>query len=182
LIYQALQDGTHTRPGRRVKIVNFGLDPAEGLDMGLQVEKVANDKKRHPVGSYIGPHWEQWLQSHRIELNAMTTDLFLRWLDYKMEIHGSGKLIPPAEVATVEMVNKVDQELRKVLSDRILAAAGLEAQVKDAFHALWGNGLPQAIAATPDTIQQDLEVNASESWRDSVVRQAQGVVNRHLGT
>ena len=35
MIFQTLQEGTKARPGRRVEIVNLGLDPAEAVDMGL---------------------------------------------------------------------------------------------------------------------------------------------------
>ena len=35
MIYQTLQEATKARPGRRVEIVNLGLEPGEALDMGL---------------------------------------------------------------------------------------------------------------------------------------------------
>ncbi|MCC6458798.1 MAG: hypothetical protein IT328_27890 [Caldilineaceae bacterium] len=180
LIYQALQDGTRTRPGRKVKIVNFGLDPVEGIEMGLQVERVASDKKRHPVGTYVDPRWAQWLQTHRIELNAMTTDLFLRWLDYKMEIHGSGKLIPPQGVAALELVSKVLDELRRQLSDRILADARINDQVSSAFGELYNNGLQGDLSNVLDRIDQDLSDDDTKSWRKSVVDMAGEVATSHL--
>ena len=37
-----------------------------------------------------------WLQTNRVELNAMTTPQLIEWLDEKMAEHGDGKLIPPA--------------------------------------------------------------------------------------
>ena len=38
---------------------------------------------------------DEWLQTHRVELNAMTTPQFIAWLDRKMAEHGDGKLVPP---------------------------------------------------------------------------------------
>jgi hypothetical protein len=43
-----------------------------------------------PIGK--GRDWEEWLQTHRVELNAMTTPQFIEWLDRKMAEHGDGKL------------------------------------------------------------------------------------------
>ncbi len=180
LIYQALQDGTRTRPGRKVRIVNLGLDPEEGLSMGLQVERVSSDKKRHPVGSYVEPRWEQWLQSHRIELNAMTTDVFLNWLDGKMEKHGNGKLIPPQSVAALELLLKVQDELRRQLSDRILAEAGIDDLVSIAWGEIFNNGLQSTLSTVSDRIEQDLWNDDEKSWRDSVVDMAGEVATSHL--
>jgi hypothetical protein len=181
LIYQALQDGTRTRPGRKVKIVNFGLEPHEGAEMGLQVERVTSDKKRHPVGSYIDPRWAQWLQGHRIELNAMTTDVFLRWLDSKMDYYGNGKLIPPVEVTTTEMLAKVEEELRRQLTERILAEADFEDQVQDELSTLKPHVLSElSRAVIPGRIHRDLIRDASKSWRDSIDTFATELVDWYL--
>ena len=85
-------DATTARPGRRVKVVNLGLEPEEGVAMGLQVEPV-QAKKTVPVAEYVPYKWRKWLQIHRIELNAMTSPQFLAWLNRKFE-STAGKLIP----------------------------------------------------------------------------------------
>jgi hypothetical protein len=54
-----------------------------------------------------GDHWEEWLQDHRVELNAMTTPQFIEWLDVKMAKHGVGKLIPPADVLEDELAMRL---------------------------------------------------------------------------
>ena len=41
----------------------------------------------------------KWLQTHRVELNAMTPGELIRWLDEHVEQHGALKVIPPAELA-----------------------------------------------------------------------------------
>ena len=76
MIYQTLQEGTRARPGRRVEIVNLGLDPAEAIDMALPAEEI-EAKGRRPVATYIDDPWREWLQTHRVELNAMDTPTFL---------------------------------------------------------------------------------------------------------
>ena len=68
----------------------------------------AEYKRRQPVADYVrahGPEWPDWLQDHRIELNAMTTPQLIEWLDRKMEEHGHGRLVPPAEVLALTGTN-----------------------------------------------------------------------------
>ena len=55
------------------------------------------------MADYIGDRWREWLQTHRVELNAMDTPTFLEWLDGKME-QASGKLIPPPAVLLAHLV------------------------------------------------------------------------------
>src|SRR5262249_53546435 len=86
-IHEAMQAGAAARPKRAVTIHNLGLEPEEALAMGLDPEPVQRKEgksgkaKRVPVGEYVEPRWRQWLQRHRVELNAMTTPDFIAWLD-----------------------------------------------------------------------------------------------------
>src|SRR5262249_28118232 len=88
MIYQTFQEATKARGARKIKIVNLGLEPWEAREMGLGVEDLEPSEKRKPVADYVleegdGEEWEEWLQTHRTELNAMTTPQFIDWLDQK---------------------------------------------------------------------------------------------------
>src|SRR5262249_11868573 len=104
LIYDTFQGATKARGARKVKIINLGLEPWEALAMGLDVETVKAGDQRKPVAAYVTEHqyeepegnWAEWLQTKRVELNAMSTPEFIRWLDSKMAAYD--KLIPPAAV------------------------------------------------------------------------------------
>jgi hypothetical protein len=127
MIYQTLQEGTKARPGRRVEIVNLGLDPAEALDMGLPVEPLDRKGSRTiPVAGYLDQQWREWLQTHRVELNAMDSPTFLEWLDAKMEQAG-GKLIPPPDV----VADRLRDETRSIIRDRLVEAALLGARIEE---------------------------------------------------
>ena len=69
--------------------------------MGLEVETIETDDKRRAVAAYVWERgdrdWDDWLQTRRVELNAMTTPAFISWLDSKLTAH-DGKLIPPDDV------------------------------------------------------------------------------------
>ena len=101
MIYQTLQEATKARGARKIKIVHLGLHPWEAVEAGFGNRgSRRRSEKRKPVADYVlkrdrdfpneapgGISWEEWLQTHRIELNAMTTPEFIAWLDAKMAEH-----------------------------------------------------------------------------------------------
>ena len=140
LIYQTLQEATRARGRRLVEIINLGLEPWEGLAMGLDVEDFVSKGKR-PVAKYIheggdGDDWEDWLQRHRIELNAMTSPQFIDWLDKKMEIYNVGKVVPPEGVMQGTLLSLLEDRVRHDITQEILAKAGLEQRVTAAMQEL----------------------------------------------
>jgi hypothetical protein len=80
--------------------------------------------------------WDEWLQSHRVELNAMTTPQFIAWLNRKMAEHGEGKLIPPPEVLRSELEQKLAANVRETITEKILREADLESQISEALGAI----------------------------------------------
>jgi hypothetical protein len=139
MIYQTLQEATKARGARKVRIVNLGLEPWEAVEMGLEVETVEAAKRLKPVADYVSEHgikWEHWLQTHRVELNAMTTPQLIRWLDQKMADHGDGKLIPPPEVLEQELADRIESKVREAITERILREAKLDDQVAAAVAAI----------------------------------------------
>jgi hypothetical protein len=122
MIYQTLQNETKARGARKIEIINLGLEPWEALAMGPEVENLERKKDRKAVAEYVldrddGDHWEEWLQDHRVELNAMTTPQFIEWLDVKMAKHGVGKLIPPADVLEDELAMRLENQVRADLTE-----------------------------------------------------------------
>jgi hypothetical protein len=169
MIHQTFQEATKARGARRVHIVNLGLEPWEALDLELDVEDVKNADKRKPVANYVleredGDYWEEWLQTRRVELNAMTTPQFIAWLDRKMAEHGDGKLIPPPEVVTAELEEKLGAELRTLLTARILREADFEGQLTRAL-----NEIERPLdAAMVSNIRQMLEHAPEREWREYI--------------
>jgi hypothetical protein len=99
IIFQSFQDETEARPKRSIDIVNLGLDVEEAMGLaseGLVDIEDARYEKKQPVARYVKPHQAEWLQTHRVELNAFTTAAFINWLDEKMRPY-KGKVVPPIE-------------------------------------------------------------------------------------
>jgi hypothetical protein len=171
MIYQTFQEATKAREARKVKIVNLGLEPWEALAMGLDVEDVEENDRRKPVADYVieredaapdGEAWEEWLQKHRVELNAMTTPQFIGWLDGKLVDHG--KLVPSPDVLTVELNERIEEKLRASITERILREAGVEDQIAAGIAAI---EMPTADALT-EGIRQMFEREPDREWRDHI--------------
>ncbi|CAI8949260.1 HATPase_c domain-containing protein [Brevibacillus sp. IT-7CA2] len=128
-IFETLQEATSARPGRKVKVINLGLDPEEAVDMGLQIETFESDRRR-PVADYVSWRWSEWLQSNRVELNAMTTPEFIEWLEDKMEEHGVGKVIPTEDVLARTFEESAEKAIRSRVMNDILEQNLYEKQVE----------------------------------------------------
>jgi hypothetical protein len=133
--------GNQGTGARKIKIVNIGLEPWEAIEMGLEIETLPRGDDRKAVAKYVlerddEEDWQEWLQTHRVELNAMTTPQLIRWLDQKMTKFGSGKLIPPPQVLEQEFSKQIEQKVREEVRVRILREANFDAQVADAIAAI----------------------------------------------
>jgi hypothetical protein len=166
MIYQTFQQETKARGARKIQIVNVGLEPWEADAMGLEVETVEAGKRRKPVAEYARDgsegDWEDWLQTRRVELNAMTTPQFIEWLDGKMANYD--KLIPPPDVLEAELDARIEDKVRDDIRERILEEAGFEDQVDDAIAAL---KKPNA-AALAKGIKALFKRKPDAEWRDHI--------------
>jgi hypothetical protein len=166
MIYQTFQEETKARGARKIHIVNLGLEPWEAMEMGLEVEGVEAGDRRKPVAHYFreredGEYWETWLQTHRVELNAMTTPQFIEWLDGKMAAHH--KLVPPPDVLDSELEALVEKNVRDAVTRRVLREANVDAQVAAALAEIekpdadtLAKSIGQLFGEQPDSEWRDL--------------------------
>jgi hypothetical protein len=168
-----VQEATQARGARKINIVHLGLHPWEAIAIGLEVETVEEGKRRKPVADYVlnrrdrvpnGDTWEEWLQTHRIELNAMTTPQFIAWLDGKMAEAKYGKLIPPDEVLEAELATRIEQKTRAAITELILREAKLDDQVKAAVDAI---KTPGAATLVKD-IKRLFKTEPERDWRSHI--------------
>ena len=143
--------------------------------MGLVPETFVS-KDRRPVADYVSHRWAEWLQTHRIELNTMTTPQFLQWLNDKMEKFGQGKLIPPESVLEDELHEKVREKLEQDITDRILKEQDVEGQIDQAFENLRPI-LDEKAKELPNYVVEDLTKEPYQSWRDPVLKTAKDIVD-----
>jgi hypothetical protein len=168
MIYETFQEATKARGARKVKIVNLGLEPWEAVDMGLSVETVEAGERRKPVADYVreqddSEDWEEWLQTHRVELNAMTTPQLIDWLDRKMA--GYEKLIPPGDVLSAELDEQIEETVREKIMDHILHDARFEDQVAAAVAMI---EKPDAAELAKGIRKLFEEQGRDREWRDYI--------------
>jgi hypothetical protein len=181
MIYHTLVNETKARGNRRIDIINLGIDPWEAIDMGLDVEDVKYER-RQAVAEYITNrpdrgHWSEWLQTHRVELNAMTSPQFIAWLDQKMDEYSTGKVIPPAEIVIESIRERAEDMIRERITERILREAGIERQVEQAMQDL---ALPAAADVRDDMIEF-FSKSPTEPWRTRVNEIAQMIAANDNG-
>jgi hypothetical protein len=167
MIYQALQEGTRARPGRKIRIVNLGLEPEEALEMGLQVEKVKRDSsRRQPVANYVDEEWHGWLQNNRVELNAMTTPQLLEWLDRKFEEYG-GKLLPPESVLTDRLELEMRTSLEAQITEQVLREARIQERVRHEVRRR-RQAIKSHLVTIEQNVRDDLEAHPERHWSHPV--------------
>ncbi len=166
LIYQSLQEATRARPGRRVRVINLGLEPEEAVAMGLELEDVEAGERRRPIASYVPADWQSWLLHHRVELNAMTTPQFIAWLDDKMAAFGNGKLVPPAAVLTTDLSGVLEHRLHRQITEQILREAQIDERVAAALQEI-ALPPPEGLRTAVDDALTD---QPAASWRAAIAR------------
>ena len=176
MIYQTLQEATAARGARKIKIVNIGLEPWEAVEMNFRAEEFeqgetkSGEDRFRPVANYVAntmqsmTRWMDWLQTHRIELNAMTTPELIEWLDRKMAEHGAVKLIPPNKVIADEFENKLAEAVRVAVIERILREAKAEQQISKAL----GKIKRPTVPAFTKGINTMFAGDAKRPWRDFI--------------
>jgi hypothetical protein len=172
MIYQTLMEATTARAGRRVHVVNLGLEPEDALAMGLEVETFQS-KKAVPVADYVPNSWKVWLQTHRVELNAMTSPQFLAWLDRKF-VQAVGKIIPPGDVIMQHQEQVARATLRTTIAERILREAGIDDHVEAALAELLPQ-LPTGLDAY-EMIDAAFRDDPAQQWRGPVERRIREMV------
>jgi len=177
MIYEALQQATDARPGRNVEIVNLGLEPKEALEMGLGVEPVnRKDRRAVPVANYVSGNWRVWLQSQRVELNAMSTPQFLDWLERKIRDYHFGKLIPPPSVLTERLRREAQERSFEETRARILREQRCEEQADRDFRKLKPS-LRKATRALRTHVRQFLKNAPTAWWPKAVAEVVEKLVN-----
>jgi hypothetical protein len=184
LIYQTFQEETKARGARKIRVVNLGLEPWEAIEMGLEIEDIERGKRRRAVADYVrertdiddylpdceDENWEEWLQTHRIELNAMKTLQLIEWLNAKLAPYEGerapydGKLIPPDDILKAELDDRIEDKIRAAVAERILREAGFEDQVADAIAEI---KTPSADALVKG-IKKMFKSKLDREWRDHI--------------
>ncbi len=168
LIYQSLVEATKIRPQRKVRVVNLGLEAEEGIDMELQVENPRKQQKKK-CADYVSVRWQLWYKSNRIELNAMDTLTFIKWLDKKMEDYANGKLIPLDHVLSDEFESKGEQKIKDKVKDKLIREAKIEERTEDILKQIFLKFKEKLrLEELKATVKKKLSDNPHLQWKKPV--------------
>jgi hypothetical protein len=122
-----------------VNFVDLGLPLNDVHELGLQTE---------PIKPFDEDEWQKravtlrehgaerrevaFLRKHRVELNAMTADVFVAFLERKLDEFGVRKLVPDEEV----MEGHARQVLKRAVANRRLDAVRAEIEAEAAAMVL----------------------------------------------
>jgi hypothetical protein len=176
-IYETLQEGTMARPGRRVRVINLGLDPQEALEMGLEVEPTERAASRRPVAGYLSDEWREWLQDNRVELNAMTSPQFLEWLEAKISAFGLRKVVPDNQVMRKTLQAEVIALTEQQVQQQILREAGYDQKVRQAIQAVTPI-IDQEVSGLRRVVSNQLASNNEAHWSQPVRDIARKIVEK----
>jgi hypothetical protein len=143
-------------------IVDIGLTLAEARMMSLQDEAAPDEGPGEEKLREYGLDEEEIdfliTKGRRIELNAMTSDQFVAWLEGKLMEHGAGKVVPAADV--------LERRARRVLARRNLAGR-LKPLIEEAEAEAAAVVLPDDLAElVGDRLENDPELPWDEAIED----------------
>ncbi len=134
MIKSTLERETRTSKDHHIEVIDFGLRPSEALEMNLESERVTRQKSFPKELFRILTSDEQdflrgsetsiWRNgkpkliwhAQRVELNAMTPEQLIGFIERKLNEHGlTEKVLPDADIVNVHF----RQEIRAKLSSRL---------------------------------------------------------------
>ena len=141
--------------------------------MGLAAEPVKRKRNiRVPVAEYIPDDDQEWLQEYRIELNAMITPQFIKWLSAKVLAYYRRKrffpkVLPPADVLKDRLEQETRVAIERRIVDDVLLKANIPVRVKGAFAKL-KRRVDRTAVALASKLEDRLKEAQIAHWTDIV--------------
>jgi hypothetical protein len=193
-IARTLERETRTTRGMHIDVIDLGLTVEEALSMGLEAESVVIQKAPSYELLYnLTPQEKEFFlcapriyggrQGKRVELNAMTTDQLVCWIEEKLGILGlKSKVLPPESA--------VQSVLRSAIKERL--ADDIKQMLKGAIEELFGLSfvdMEREIATTMgepklddyySELKQFLHGCPPQYWRDWICNKADEIEGAHV--
>lgn len=185
-IARTVECETRTSKGMHIEIVDIGLKVEDALAMNLQAERTLIDKP--PSGELLKRLNEQELaffladgykrysrnRGYRVELNAMSTDQLVEWIEGKLAEHGlATKVLPPKDVAHDSLEDMITSEIEAYIASNIKALIGDAADL-----AVQRLGRPELNGYYTE-IAEHLKNCPPEGWQTLVQHKAASLVREH---
>ncbi|MGB7296822.1 MAG: hypothetical protein WBC70_14650 [Candidatus Aminicenantales bacterium] len=164
-ILKTLREGTRLAHGSEVIDLGFRLEDVENLESEDVGESSSGEKARNYLEEcgateeeveFLIPsassNYRDW-DGKRVELNAMTSEQFIEWLEEKLEEHEVEKIIPPED----ELITTYK---RAILGQNIEKFIKTQKKLVDEF-----TEIPEDL---DKRVREHLEENPEDSWDAAV--------------
>jgi hypothetical protein len=123
-IARTLAEETRTSRGIHIRVIDIGLNVKEALAMGLEKEAVyVKRKMSSALRRRLTEEEYNFLRQYRIELNAMTSDQLVGWIEGKLAENGlASKVVPPDDVLAREIEARLEEGISE-RADRAVTSA-----------------------------------------------------------
>lgn len=190
MIKYTLERETRTSKDHHIDVVDIGLRPSEALDMNLESEKVTRQKSLPSELRDIltseeyeflrGSARTSWRNgkekpvwyAQRIELNAMTPEQLIGFIERKLDEHGlSKKVLPDTDTVNIQFRRDIRDKLSSCLKlqfERWLDLDGLtEIMINEIYKRFKGDRVRYH-----HVLKKKLTSNPAELWSEIIEREA----------
>jgi DNA topoisomerase VI subunit B len=186
-IARTLGEETRRMPGHHVEVIDLGLTIADAISLDLEPEaftrrkalpeRIAADLDELETEWFGGRacHWDhrrqpnQW-SCKRVELNALSNDQLIAYIEDGLALHGAtGKVVPPQPLVRAEADGKRREILRQIATNVLDELLDIERLIDDTAGVL---ATEYSADVTRDDVEDDLDSNPHQSWRDSAANLA----------
>ena len=196
MIKDTLERETRTSKDHHIEVIDLGLCPSEALEMNLEREKVTRQKSlpgellriltSEEYEFLRGSKRTSWRNGKekivwyawRIELNAMTPEQLIGFIEYKLDEHGlTKKVLPNADIVNAQFRRNIREKLSSSLKshfEQMLDLDGLTEMVIDEIYKRFKG----VSVRYHHILEKKLSSNPAELWNEIIEREAVKVASK----
>jgi hypothetical protein len=196
MIKYTLESETRTSKDHHIEVRDLGLRPSEALDMKLESESVVRQKslpkelvKILTMNELIflrGNSTSAWRNgkektiwhARRIELNAMTPEQLIGFIERKLQEHElKSKVLPDAETINANFRRNIREQLSASLKSDFEQMLDLDSLTEMALDEIYKRFKGDRVRYH-HVLEKKLSVNPAESWSEIIEREAVKVASK----
>lgn len=196
MIKYTLEKETRTSKDHHIEVIDLGLRSSEALDMNLESEKVTRQKslprellqiltdselnflRGSADGIWQGGKHKMIWHARRIELNAMTPEQLIGFIERKLDEHGlTKKVFPDTDTVNTQFRQDIRDKLSYSLKSQIEQMLDLDGLTEMAIGEIYKRFKGDKVRYH-HVLEKKLSVNPPESWNELIEREATKVASK----
>jgi len=196
MIKYTLESETRTSKDHHIKVIDLGLRPSEALKMNLESEKVTRQKslprellqiltsgEYEFLRGFARTAWRNGKEktvwyAGRIELNAMTPEQLVGFIERKLSEHGlTEKVLPNVDIVNAKFRQEVRDKLSSFLKSSFEQMLDLDGLTEMAINKIYRRFKGDRVRYH-HVLEKKLSVNPAEAWNEIIEREAVKVASK----